>query len=31
MVIDTRKFKTPEDFQRCIEACNKAHNIPQVD
>jgi Fe-S-cluster-containing dehydrogenase component len=31
MVIDTRKFKTPEDFQRCIDACNKAHNVPKVD
>ena len=29
MIIDTRKFKTQEDFQRCIDACNKAHNIPQ--
>jgi Fe-S-cluster-containing dehydrogenase component len=31
MVIDTRKFKTAEDFQRCIDACNKAHNVPKVD
>jgi molybdopterin-containing oxidoreductase family iron-sulfur binding subunit len=31
MVIDTRKFKNPEDFQKCIDACNKAHNIPKVE
>jgi molybdopterin-containing oxidoreductase family iron-sulfur binding subunit len=30
MVIDTTKFKTAEDFQRCIKACNKAHNIPDI-
>lgn len=30
MVIDTRKFNVPEDFQKIIEACNKAHNIPKV-
>ncbi len=29
MVIDTRKFKTKEDFERVIEACNRAHNIPE--
>src|SRR6056297_1117691 len=29
MVIDTRKFKTEEDFQRVIDACNKVHNIPE--
>jgi molybdopterin-containing oxidoreductase family iron-sulfur binding subunit len=30
MIIDTRKFKSPEDFQKCIEACDKTHNIPKV-
>lgn len=30
MVIDTRKFRNPEDFQRCIDACNKTHNVPKV-
>lgn len=29
MVIDTRKFKTEEDFNRCIEACHKVHNVPE--
>src|SRR6056297_1068495 len=29
MVIDTRKFKTEADFQRVIDACDKAHNIPE--
>jgi [DsrC]-trisulfide reductase subunit O len=31
MVIKTQQFKTPEDFQRCIDACNQAHNIPKID
>ncbi len=31
MVIKTKQFQSPEDFQRCIEACDKAHNIPKVD
>jgi molybdopterin-containing oxidoreductase family iron-sulfur binding subunit len=30
MVIDTTKFKTAEDFQRCIDACHKAHNVPHI-
>ncbi len=29
MVIDTRKFKTKEDFKRVIEACNSIHNVPE--
>ena len=29
MVIDTRKFKTKEDFERVIEACHSIHNIPE--
>lgn len=30
MVIDTRLFKSPQDFKRCIEACDAAHNIPHI-
>jgi molybdopterin-containing oxidoreductase family iron-sulfur binding subunit len=30
MVIDTRKFTTPEDFQRVIEACHHTHNVPDI-
>ncbi len=30
MVIDTRRLKTPEELQRCIEACNQTHNIPRL-
>jgi molybdopterin-containing oxidoreductase family iron-sulfur binding subunit len=29
MVIDTRKFKTKEDFERVIKACHSIHNIPE--
>lgn len=28
MVIDLRKFKTKEDYQRVIDACHNAHNVP---
>jgi molybdopterin-containing oxidoreductase family iron-sulfur binding subunit len=28
MVVDTRKFNKPEDFQPCIEACHTVHNVP---
>lgn len=28
LVIDTKKFNTDEDFQRCIDACNSIHNVP---
>jgi molybdopterin-containing oxidoreductase family iron-sulfur binding subunit len=28
MVVDLSKLKTPEDYQRCIDACNNIHNIP---
>lgn len=28
MVIDTRKFTSPEHFQRVIDACHHAHNVP---
>ncbi|HMK50474.1 MAG TPA: twin-arginine translocation signal domain-containing protein, partial [Thermodesulfovibrionales bacterium] len=30
MVVDMSKFKTPEDYQQCIDACNKAHNVPAI-
>ncbi len=30
MVIDTRRFTKPEDFQRVIQACNLAHNVPSI-
>ena len=30
MVIDTRKFKTPQDFQRVIDACHREHNVPDI-
>lgn len=30
MVIDTRQFHKEADFTPCIEACNKAHNIPNI-
>lgn len=30
MVVDMSKFKTDEDYQRCIDACNKAHNVPSI-
>jgi Fe-S-cluster-containing dehydrogenase component len=31
IVIDTAKFKTEEDFRRCIEACHSIHNVPAID
>ncbi|UZP68627.1 4Fe-4S dicluster domain-containing protein [Desulfovibrio mangrovi] len=30
MVIDTRAFETPEDFDVCVKACHKAHNVPNI-
>ena len=30
MVIDTRKLKTEEDLQRCIDACHRTHNVPKI-
>jgi hypothetical protein len=30
MAIDTKQFKTEEDFSKVIEACHKAHNVPQI-
>ena len=31
MVIDMRRFRTAADLQRVIDACHKAHNVPQMD
>ena len=30
MVIDTRQFTSKQDFDECIRACNRAHNIPSI-
>ncbi len=30
MVIDVRKFKTAEDYQRITEACHSIHNVPTL-
>ncbi len=30
MVIDTRRFKSEADYAPLIQACNKAHNVPNV-
>lgn len=30
MVVDMGKFKTDEDYQRCINACHQVHNVPNV-
>ena len=30
MVIDTRLFTKDADFMDCINACNRAHNIPKI-
>lgn len=30
MVIDTRKFTSPDDFRRCMDACKRAHNVPDI-
>lgn len=30
MVIDMRKFQSPEDYQRVIEACHSIHNVPNI-
>jgi len=31
MVIDTRRFRTEEDFQPIIDACHKIHNVPRLE
>ena len=30
MVIDTRQFAGPQDYEPLIEACHKAHNVPHI-
>lgn len=30
MVIDTRKFASAEDYKPLIDACHKAHNVPEI-
>ncbi|MBD5607591.1 MAG: 4Fe-4S dicluster domain-containing protein [Desulfovibrio sp.] len=30
MVIDTRQFATARDYEPCIAACDRAHNIPHI-
>lgn len=30
MVIDTRQFTGPRDYEPLIEACHKFHNVPHV-
>ena len=30
MVIDTRQFNSPKDYEPLIEACHKFHNVPHV-
>lgn len=29
-VIDMGKFKSPEDYQKCIDVCHKIHNVPDI-
>jgi Fe-S-cluster-containing dehydrogenase component len=31
MVVDVNQFKTDEDYQVCIDACDHVHNIPHFD
>ena len=31
MVIDTDKFQTHEDFEAVIKACNRVHNVPEIE
>ena len=30
MVIDTRKFKSADDYKPLIDACHKEHNVPRI-
>ncbi|MFH1702092.1 MAG: 4Fe-4S dicluster domain-containing protein [Nitrospirota bacterium] len=30
MVVDISRFRTEEDYKRCIEACHRIHNVPDV-
>lgn len=31
MVVDTRKFKTEEDYKKVVDACHRIHNVPNFD
>jgi Fe-S-cluster-containing dehydrogenase component len=31
MVIDVDKLKTEADYQKCIDACHRVHNVPAID
>src|SRR3989338_8411258 len=28
MVVDMKKFKTEDDYKKCIDACHSVHNVP---
>ena len=30
MVVNISRFKTDEDYKRCIEACHRIHNVPDI-
>ena len=30
MVVDMSKFNSEADYQRCIDACHRAHNVPHI-
>ncbi len=30
MVVDMSKFQSEEDYQKCIDACHLAHNVPHI-
>jgi molybdopterin-containing oxidoreductase family iron-sulfur binding subunit len=30
MAVDTTRFNAPEDYQRVMDACKRAHNIPDI-
>ena len=29
--VDVSKFKSPADYQACIDACHSIHNVPRID
>ncbi len=31
MVVDVRRFRSKSDYQRCIDACHKVHNVPTIE
>ncbi|MBA4348839.1 MAG: 4Fe-4S ferredoxin [Thermodesulfovibrio sp.] len=30
MVIDMKKFKTADDYQKCVDVCHSVHNVPDI-